>query len=123
LGALLGGGRRPDRADVAVPELEPAQGIRESNGTRVVAAGVVHRQVECLAAVRGCEGLSAAERGEVGADELDLAPERRLGPALGSTTWITQSTEEPKGVQRQRPSGRRHRRRNVRATGGEEVPR
>ena len=45
----------------------------------------------------------------MGADQLDLAAERRLRPAVGSAGGVAQPAEESKSIQRQRPGGRRHR--------------
>ena len=98
-------GRRPRHAAPASAGRRPAG---SGSGSSRSAFGSSD-DVERLAAVRGGEGLAAADRGEVAPDELDLGAERRLRPACRAPGRIAQRPRDTERIQRQRPGGRRHR--------------
>ena len=104
--------RVPGRSRLAVPELEPADGVREPDRPHRTGRGAIGREhgpadVERLAPEGGGQRTPRADRRELTADRLDLPPEGRTRPMRHRPWRCRGASQELEGVQRQRPSGRR----------------
>jgi hypothetical protein len=115
--------RSNGRPPVAGPELQPAQGVGDSDGARVVVGGRSgHGVVERFPAIRPGQRGPAAQGRQVRTDQLDLAIERRRRPALRLAGRVVEPSQEAESIQRQHPGGCRRWSRSEGVARGEERP-